>query len=314
VCCATYWQRHSIDEAGVVGVQLQKLLFFLSAMTIISLFSMETATMLAGASALMLYAIGLVGAQKRDIRYLRAYGVVSILIIVLTCIAGLVLVGMMTVNPPPMNEEGFHPRNFMKQHGMGVELPRTFTTLPRGAIPASTLQHGVYDASLTRNTKIHPELAVLAPHNKRQDVQTADLQENCDFQVTPFGWAMLALGSLVALLMFVIKIKTIALAFRMRRMLVSLAAQRLPVTMSTMPTSAAAAAICNSSNVCTSKPMMASVPETRRECERCTFVNVAATARCAMCDSPLPLAAAPVHVNGAPKIYVAGSYVPMNQV
>jgi len=296
--------RHSIDEAGVVGVQLQKLLFFLSAMTIISLFSMETATMLAGASALMLYAIGLVGAQKRDIRYLRAYGVVSILIIVLTCIAGLVLVAMMSAQAPP-NDEGFHPRNFMKQHGMATEQPRTFTTLPRGAFPAST-----YDASAvtaTRNNKIHPELAVLAPHNKRQ----ADFPEQeCDFQVTSFGWAMLALGSLVALLMFVIKIKTIALAFRMRRMLVALAAQRLPVTMSTMPTSAAAAAICNASKPVT----MAQVPETRRECERCTFVNVAATARCAMCDSPLPLAAAPVHVNGAPKIYVAGTYVPLNQV
>jgi len=294
----------------VTGVKLQKLLFFLSAMTIISLASMETATMLAGASALMLYAIGLIGAQKRDIRYLWTYGFVSILIIVLTCIGGLVLVGMMAMNPPADHDS--HQKNFMMSHGMATLQPRTFTHTLTADVAAST-QHGVYTAfdaskvTATRNGKIHPELAVLAPH--KRDVQP---DQECDFQITGFGWGMIALGSILALLMFVIKIKTIVLAFRMRRMLVAIAGQRLPVTMSTVPTgaSAAAAAICNAS-----KPVMAQVPaETRPQCERCTFVNVAGPSRCAMCDSPLPLAAAPVHVNGAPKIYVAGTYVPMNQI
>jgi len=304
VCCASYWQRHSVDEAGVVGVQLQKLLFFLSAMTALTLLAMEMTTALAAASALMLYAIGLIGAQKRDIRYLWTYGFVSILIIVLSLIGGLVLVGLLTVNMS--HAEHTAPRTWMVQHGMATMTSRTATSLPlatpHGTLPHSS-QHGVFEFTEGRNTKVHPELAVLAPHKRGIEY------DECE--ITAFGWGMLALGSLLGLLLFAIKIKTIALAFRMRRMLVALAAQRLPVTVPSVGTSSAAAAICNAANACpkTAGP----APATRRECERCTFVNVAGPTRCAMCDSPLPLVTAPAQWSGVPKVYVAGQF-PMNQL
>jgi len=105
--------------------------------------------------------------------------------------------------------------------------------------------------------------------------------------------------------MFVLKVKTICLAFRMRRMLLSLAAQRLPVSI-TAPTTNGV-----NNNVVLSTP----APVTRRECERCTFVNAIGVARCSMCDSPLPLVAAPINVVPPPKIYTPGALypIPMNQ-
>jgi len=286
-------------------------------MTVVSLFSFEPTTMLAGASALLLYAIGLIGAQKRNARYLHAYGVVSIVIMVLSVVGTLVLLGVLTAGMVDSRED-YHPRQWMpkygmanvKPHSLGANIEPVSTTLQHGVYAPDLTVHSIQGQTATRNPKFHPELAVLAPHNKRQAVET-QVQE-CDIELTPLGWAMLALASIVGLVMFAVKVKTIALAFRMRRMLLAIAGQRLPVTMPACAgSSAAAAAICSASYPCKTESF---VPATRRECERCTFVNAAGPTRCAMCDSPLPLAAAPVQASAVPKIYVAGSYVPMNQI
>lgn len=115
----------------------------------------------------------------------------------------------------------------------------------------------------------------------------------------------------------------------MRRMLVALAAQRLPITIRQAVfffgqgrlSFSIDGALCSAPATTmtpTAAPIVAvklfvfflfsfwfffsfffyrrlqHMPAVRRDCERCTFSNAVGAVRCAMCDSPLPLVAAPV--------------------
>jgi len=105
-----------------------------------------------------------------------------------------------------------------------------------------------------------------------------------------------------------LKVRAVRLAFQMRRMLFQMRRQQLPTTLRTAAPSRPTTAFPGV------KPPAGPAPSRRRACERCTYVNVPGSQRCAMCDSSLPFAAAPTSApNAAPRVYVPGQLYPLNQ-
>ena len=298
--------------------------------------SFEATTMMFGASAMMLYAVGLIGAQKRNHRYLWAYGALSIFMMVMSLIFGLVLIGfVMSHHGSSSGSSSVMPKFPMHSHG-NVHWPLTKLESAGMIVKTpSVKQHGVYVPELENNNKIAIE-DVQKPHitfkldsdnsnknakrgdkapsshvNYAGDEDASDLEDSeCDAQLTPLGYGVLALAGLLSLFLFALKVKSICLAFQMRRMLLSLANQRLPVTITAPQTSCCPS---RSTVACTSPAAATPTPMTRRDCERCTFVNAAGVSRCAMCDSPLSFVQAPINVVApVPRVYAPGMY-PLNQ-
>lgn len=127
-----------------------------------------------------------------------------------------------------------------------------------------------------------------------------------EYRVTPFGYAVLALGVVIGLVILVLKIKSIRLAFQMRRMLLAMQNTSLPVRQPTAP-----ATVQLATPPAGVQPPSGPAPTVRRDCSRCTYVNAVSATRCAMCDSPLAIVAnaAPAPV---PRIFVPGSLYPLN--
>lgn len=127
-----------------------------------------------------------------------------------------------------------------------------------------------------------------------------------EYRITPFGYAVLALGCVVGILVLVLKIKSIRLAFQMRRMLIAMQQTALPVRQQVTP-----AGVQLATPPAGVQPPSGPAPTVRRDCSRCTYVNAVSATRCAMCDSPLAIVAnaAPAPV---PRIFVPGSLYPLN--
>jgi hypothetical protein len=149
----------------------------------------------------------------------------------------------------------------------------------------------------------------------RGDKKPIQIEEEADeeqpyeveYRVTPFGYAVLALGCVVGMLVLVLKIKSIRLAFQMRRMLLAMQHTSLPVRQPVTPP----AAVQLATPPAGVQPPSGPAPTVRRDCSRCTYVNAVSATRCAMCDSPLAIVAnaAPAPV---PRIFVPGSLYPLN--
>lgn len=328
VCCAAYWRRHEIDEAGKVGTSLQKILFFLSAVTAVSFLSCEPTTVLCGFSALLLYVVGLIGAQKRDIRYLWAYGAVSIVLIVLSLVFGVVILGLVLSHgglrhqshggyvPNSWHANGIVEPHVVAQHGVYLESGPIATTKPafKGVYvesqPQAELMNAVAKDLLQKRQAAVDETFKIKSLAGTKVALTPIVENDFDSDIPPpthqslrptaLGWTVLSMAAIVSLVLFGLKVKSICLAFRMRRMLVALAAQRLPITISAPATTMTP----------TAAPIVAHMPAVRRDCERCTFSNAVGAVRCAMCDSPLPLVAAPVSVVPPPRVYAPGALYP----
>lgn len=380
VCCAAYWERHSLDQAGKVGVSLQKILFFLSALTMATFLTFNPATLLCSSLALLVYAVGIHGAQKRNHRALFFYGAVSLCSVITTLVifgffTGFMLFGGMHVHRhvhpldshwsqssmSAMKEHALQSTySTMTHHGMmeyaGIIYERhenadqwnlNKASVGDNFMPADMVDNYNGDAyDLNSAGEVYGDDEDLSSsssssssssrrHNRRQhideahdlvynDVSSSDQYEDIIavgpgrkshesndvakhhlYHVTTFGYIVLAGLFVFSLLIFSLKVRSIKLAFRMRRMLLVLQRQRLPTSMRATPVTAPVPPVVT-------KPSTPA-PARRRDCERCTYLNVAGAARCAMCDATLPFVAAPSGVHAPPRVYVPGSLYPLNQ-
>jgi len=147
-------------------------------------------------------------------------------------------------------------------------------------------------------------------HNTQLDDDDAqeEPEEAQRHQITGFGVVMVCLGFILSVIIMSLKVRAVRLAFQMRRMLFQMRRQQLPTTLRTAAPSRPTTAFPGV------KPPAGPAPSRRRACERCTYVNVPGSQRCAMCDSSLPFAAAPTSApNAAPRVYVPGQLYPLNQ-
>jgi hypothetical protein len=152
----------------------------------------------------------------------------------------------------------------------------------------------------------HPKKPSDSESSSELPVDGEDSDFDIEYRVTPFGYAVLALGVVIGIVVLVLKIKSIRLAFQMRRMLLAMQHTSLPVRQPTAP-----ATVQLATPPAGVQPPSGPAPTVRRDCSRCTYVNAVSATRCAMCDSPLAIVAnaAPAPV---PRIFVPGSLYPLN--
>jgi len=352
VCCQSYWARQEIDAAGKVGSSLQKILFVLCALTAATFLSCEPLTIMGGGAALLVYAVGIHGAQKRAHRALFFYASVSLLSLVLSAIAAAFLGGFLLFGGGAQPIDGqLMLGGAMQQAGIVEQVPvltETTAQTPDGkyfelvqisndpdllelefpnkpktpdvtvdannkpkvqpAEPAKPSKHhgsrnddddDEHAKSSKNNNK--PVKLVFPNGNKKSDGGAFDgNDDDVEVRVTPFGWAVLSIALVLALFMLVLKIKSIRLAFQMRRMLLAMQQPTLPTR-----------GVQLSTPVVNVQPPAGPAPTVRRDCARCTYVNAADASRCSMCDAPLPsvAGAAPAPV---PKVYVPSALYPLN--
>lgn len=359
VCCAQYWARHEIDAAGRVGSQLQKLIFFLSALTICSMLALDAMSMMGAGLALIVYAVGLHGAQKRNHKALYFYGAVSLCGVITTLVAvafvaGFLMFGGMRlhshVHPDthwssPMSAVSEHMKDYayttMASKGMVEHMGFVYHDAARAGRRMDDFQfkhHAQVDWSSSsedsdvsseqeedtyNNGDVYDKDRRLIYNNKKSDQEYENIvavsyksDKNVTrhqiYHITTFGYVVIAGMIFFALFIFGLKVRTIRLAFQMRRMLLALARQRLP-TRATMPSNHTGRTMSPVPAVVRSPSTPAPAPARRRDCARCTYVNVTGAARCAMCDSALPFVAAPANVMAPPRVYTPGSLYPLNQ-
>lgn len=396
VCCANYWRLHEVDEAGRVGSRLQKILFFLAALVTLTFLTFNPVMVLGASAALVLYGIGLHGAQKRNEKALAFYGTTMLCSVILTIlfvafIGGFLLVGgaqrmhHQRHSPEARQHHGeHHGRRGHWGHSMaqavhehavsnlmtmsessgfvtydhehvsddGVEFTLVDLVPAEGADkPAVVDIAAVRDDLVTNERGETFELVTLETVPKAAGkpanaiigdaVELAEAQIAAEAEgdaeaesgaegelrhgerrvrkcrITTLGYVALFAAIFVSLLCFALKVRSIKLAFQMRAMLRANARQQLPLhtrsTSRARPTPQRTAST-TTSGVC---PPQTPAPLRRRDCAACTFVNVASAVRCAMCDSPLPFAAAPAGVvppspSSVPRVYVPGSLYPLN--
>jgi hypothetical protein len=351
----------------------QKIIFFSffhvfphnQAMTAVTVLTMDPFTIMGAGVALLVYGVGIHGAQKRKHQALFFYGAVSLASLVMSLVAvafvgGFLLFGGAHLRPHAtapsssmLQHMGQHAHQSLmrKMHDAGVVAPKLSTT--KGTAQDGT-QFELVDIAApgTKKPSSLQLVELMFPNKAKQD--SLDLQplafpnqqpmqsesdddatavsesesssessesdsdndrdiydEQVEVHVTPFGWTVLTLAVLISFLMLVLKVKSIRLAFQMRRMLLAMQASSLPTVRP--PTGPAPVQLASvPTNV---RPPTGPAPSTRRDCSRCTYVNAAGAVRCAMCDSALPIVAAPTAVPAAPvpRVYVPGALYPLNQ-
>jgi hypothetical protein len=346
-------------------------------MTAVAVLTMDPFTIMGAGVALLVYGVGIHGAQKRKHKALFFYGAVSLASLVMSLVAvafvgGFLLFGGAHLRPHStqpsssmLQHMGQHAHQSLmrKMHDAGVVAPKLSTT--KGTAQDGT-EFELVDIAAPGTKKPSPLQLVelMFPNKPKQD--SLDLQplvfpnqqpmqseddsapaaasssdkspsesssesdsasendlssdsdndhdiydEQVEVHVTPFGWTVLTLTVLISILMLVLKVKSIRLAFQMRRMLLALQASSLPTVRP--PTGPAPVQLASvPTNVL---PPTGPAPSTRRDCSRCTYVNAAGSVRCAMCDSALPIVAAPTAVPAAPvpRVYVPAALYPLNQ-
>eukprot|EP01108_Squamamoeba_japonica_P001159 TRINITY_DN1467_c0_g1_i1.p2 TRINITY_DN1467_c0_g1~~TRINITY_DN1467_c0_g1_i1.p2 ORF type:complete len:407 (-),score=278.04 TRINITY_DN1467_c0_g1_i1:103-1323(-) len=401
VCCANYWRLHEVDEAGRVGSRLQKILFFLSALVTLTFLTLNPIMVLGATAALVLYGIGLHGAQKRNEKALAFYGTTMLCSVILTVltvafIGGFLLVGGAHRMHHQYAPEARHHRGrghwghsmtqAVHEHAvsnlMSMSESSGFVTYDHEHVSDDGVEFTLVDLVPAEGAEELPAVEIAAVRddlvsNERgerfelvtlETVPKADSQKPADAiigdavalaeqqiaaeadgeaeaeaavegsaeadrtahsrrvphvrtcRITPLGYAALFLAIFMSLLCFALKVRSIKLAFQMRAMLLANARQQLPLhtrsTSRARPTPQRAAAPSSSSSTRGVRPPQTPAPMRRRDCAACTFVNVASAVRCAMCDSPLPFAAAPAGVappsSSVPRVYVPGSLYPLN--
>jgi len=216
-----YFDNQKYDEAGIVGVKLQKVVVALMVFHVCSLFfGIGMANFVGTACMLVLLFIGFQGASKRNPKLLRAYCVGSVVYIVgsiLVVVFGIAFVMF------------YHP--FQGYNGDDVSSPMMTLNPPQGN------DSDVYPVS----AEVDPSLPVdpSSPVNGDDTTPIIDLvpSSNVTFIDYPepvgcsasFGRFAVVLGValIIGVIVFALQIASIVMANRMRRYLIATAAHNL---------------------------------------------------------------------------------------
>jgi hypothetical protein len=197
----------------------------------VTFLSFEMTTMMCGASAMLLYAVGLIGAQKRNHRYLYAYGVLSIFMMVMSLVFGLVLVGLVMSHRGQIQQQQQQPHSFpqhvahwplqklessgmivktpVKQHGVYVpELENKNAPLQDVQKPRITFKLDENNNAKRHEHKVPVDYADAASSSSDADSATDTDNADCDVQLTPLGYGVIALTGLLSLFLFALKVKS----------------------------------------------------------------------------------------------------------
>jgi len=82
-----FFEQQKIDDIGILGVKLQKILIFLSIVNLVSFIQVSVVTLVCGLSMQVILASAFYGAYKRRIGLLRFYVAINIILIIIAAIA-----------------------------------------------------------------------------------------------------------------------------------------------------------------------------------------------------------------------------------
>jgi len=226
-----FFERQKVDEIGIIGVRLQKILLFFMILNLFMFFSTNFLSLLAGLFNFTILYCGFVGAYKRRERLIQVYFTVTVLMIVMSFVVVLLSVSFAAsldredgdeAHPIPMP---FVPQNATENLVLTpVAQPKTGgnpgspSEVPGGSnapLPGSSGSSG----SSVVDVKPVPTV-VVQPHQ---------------MTVSPVA---LILSFVLSLLLFFLKITSLVLASRMIRMLKERQAHNLqhPIAMTTRKT------------------------------------------------------------------------------
>jgi len=190
--CCRFFARQKIDEIGIVGVRLQKILLFLVVVNFLNLF--HTGALLFSLFGFIVLYIGFVGALRRNERLLRFYYVFNIVLLIFALVGGL-LFALYTLNHPvPVDEGGFEEE--------GPFSP---------AMPISNNNNSSVEVAVPDNNSSND-----SDSNNAVPPMGSSTDYSEDRPVFPIGFFFCFIFGIVV---FAFKISSIILAGRMSRML-----------------------------------------------------------------------------------------------
>jgi len=202
-----YFDNQKYDEAGIVGVKLQKVILALMIFHLSSFFwGFGIATFVGTICMIALLFIGFKGASKRNPKYLRAYCVGSVVYIVGSILLVLLGVAFFMFYQPQFNNGG------------DVVTPPSPPSNDTDVVPVSA---------------VDTDPSTPVPVDSDSDSTFFDVQPAPPTMVPDveggfcWGFVFLGVGLLIGLIVFALHIASIVMASRMHRYLIATAAQNL---------------------------------------------------------------------------------------
>jgi len=196
-----FFEKQKYDDAGIIGVKIQKLLVLLMIARIVAyLFSwnMNLFNVVSTFAGFLFFFVGFWGAYKRNVRMLQCYYITNVLIIV----GSAVLVAFVVV---PMLLQG------PNQPDYSVNDPAYNSTVP----DASVLPNGQPDESNTTQTNTNSGAT-----NDTDSNSNFNSDDSVHYQhFSAFGGAMILIVGIISIALFVLRIVTMILAAKMARLL-----------------------------------------------------------------------------------------------
>lgn len=207
----SFFKRQQVDEIGILGVKLQKLLIFFMILNVFNFFHLNVICWLSALFYMVILYCGFTGAYKRRERLLQLYVVVSILMIVLSTLAVVFIVAgnahrnheevENNDNTPTDVVPAFTPNATVTNNNNNDKdiptqkpssaLPPTNASSPLMELrPASSVSNGTDDTTVVVHERVSAGIILIS-----------------------------VLGFVFSLIVFALKISSLVLASRMIRML-----------------------------------------------------------------------------------------------
>jgi len=223
-----FFERQKVDEIGIIGVRLQKILIFFMILNLFMFFSTNFLSLLAGLFNFTILYCGFVGAYKRRERLIQVYFPVTVLVIALSFVMVLLSVSFAASHdhedphPTPMVTM---PKEIVPQNGTENIPIQTPVAQPKTGNPGSP--------SEVPGGSNAPSSSGSSASDIKPVPQSAVVKASAT--VNPLA---LVLSFILSLLLFFLKITSLVLASRMIRMLKERQAHNLqhPIAMTTRKT------------------------------------------------------------------------------
>jgi len=211
-----FFERQKVDEIGIIGVRLQKILLFFMILNLFMFFSTNFLSILAGLFNFTILYCGFVGAYKRRERLIQVYFTVTVLMIALSFVMVLLSVSFAASHdhneaegsdshPIPM------PMEIVPQNGTENTPIQTPVAQPKTGNPGSPSEvPGGSNAPSSSGSSASDVKPV------PQSPPVVSAQPLTKVTVNPLA---LVLSFIVTLILFFLKITSLVLASRMIRML-----------------------------------------------------------------------------------------------
>lgn len=194
-----FFEKQKVDEIGIVGVKLQKILIFFMILNLFSFFQMSFWSWFSGITTMAVLYTGFYGAYKRRDRLVQFYFVVTVMFIVITAVAVLLSVSF-AASRNDDSDPTVTPVNFITPMTNSSKVP-PLTSQPK--IAEGSAVAPLLDVSPASNSSI--------PNNPT----TAEMHERVDGSMV----LLVIFLFVLSIVLFALKISSLVLASRMVKML-----------------------------------------------------------------------------------------------